>query len=690
MKPASRDESALIILPPSCASTANCAYTARIVRKWMLTLALCCASAVETAAQPTAAHSDAAQPVTFARDVAPIIYARCAPCHRNGGDGPFGLMTFEEVRARARTIAEVTRTGYMPPWKPTQDSAAMAGDRRLRAVELQTIRTWIEAGMARGDDRDLPAPPPAAGGWTDGVPDLIVQLPEYALRADGGDVFRNFVVPTGVDRLRYVSRWQFRAGSTGIHHANIRIDATPASRRLDETDPAPGYEGIILRSADFPDGDFLGWTPGQRLAGDPQSAWELPANADFVVQLHMRPTGKIEKIAPVIGLYFSDAPPPVRPVMLRLGRQRLSIPAGDSQHVVRDQFMLPVAAEAHAALAHAHYRARALRAWAELPDRTQRPLLSIDDWDPAWQERYQFRSPIALPAGTTVHLEYVFDNSAGNIRNPAVPLQPAEWGWRTADEMGDLWLQMKTAAGDRDALDRAARLKMQTEDAIGCETLIAREPARVDLRNDAGTIYMAIDRPADALRHFRKVTELQPALAQGWFNAGVANEAIGRLDAAERDYQAATTRDPHYSVALNNLASLWIREGRAAAARPLLDRAVQADAGNIEAQGNLALLLLTGGDAAAAVDHLVAAVTIRPDRAAGMVQLAELIVRATRHRDPRALDALGISYAAGGKFDAAIAAAVDALAAHPQSGLADQIGARLSLYRAGKPFVAHP
>jgi len=585
------------------------------------------------------------------------------------------------VRGRARTIAEVLRTRYMPPWKPTPESAAIAGDRRLSDVELRTITAWIESGMARGDDRDLPPPPPDTRGWTRGVPDVIVQLPEYALRADGGDVFRNFVVPVKVDRLRYVSNWQFRPGSPAIHHANIRIDATPASRRLDETDPAPGYEGIILRSADFPDGDFLGWTPGQRVAGDERTGWTLPANADLVVQLHMRPTGKIEKVTPVIGLYFSDTPPAIRPVMLRLGRQRLSIPAGDSHHVVRDQFVLPVAAEAHAALPHAHYRARALRAWAELPDRTRRPLLSIDDWDPAWQERYQFRSSIALPAGTTVHLEYVFDNSSGNIRNPALPPQPAEWGWRTVDEMGDLWLQLTTAAADREALDRAARLKMQTEDAIGCEILIAREPGRVDLRNDAGAIYMGIDRPADALRHFGKVTELQPALAQGWFNAGVANEALGRLDAAERDYQAATARDPHYSVALNNLASLWIRDGRATAARPLLDRAVQADASNVEAQANLALLLVTGGEASAAVEHLVAAVTLRPERAAAMIQLAELIVSKTNRRDARALDALGVAYAAGGRFVPAITAATEALAAQPGAELADQIRRRLKLYR---------
>ena len=649
------------------------------MRNWVLAIVVAGASAIDAAAQPS---------VTFSRDVAPILYSRCASCHREGGDGPFSLLTYDEVRGRARTIGQVTRARYMPPWKPTPESAAIAGDRRLSEVELRTITSWIESGMARGDDRDLPPLPSDTRGWAGNVPDLIVQLPEYTLRADGGDVFRNFVVPAKLSRLRYVTGWQFRPGTPGIHHANIRLDTTPASRRLDDSDPSPGYEGIILHSADFPDGHFLGWTPGQRLVVDEQTAWPLPANTDLVIQLHMRPTGKPETVAPMIGLYLSDTPPAVRPVMLRLGRQHLAIPAGESHHVVRDQFVLPVAVEAHAALAHAHYRARALRVWAELPDRTRRPLLAIDDWDPAWQERYAFRSPVALAAGTTVHLEYTFDNSTGNVRNPTVPPQRAEWGWRTIDEMGDVWLQLTARDSDRNALQRAARIKMQTEDAIGCETLIARQPARIDLRNDAGAIYMALDRPADALRHFAKVTELQPALAQGWFNAGVANEALGRRDAAERDYDSATKRDPQYSAALNNLASLWIRSGRAPAARPLLDRAVHADPGNVEARANLALLLIAEGDAPAAVTNLAAAVTSRPERAADMTQLAELIVRSTNRRDAAALDALAIALAAGGRFDAAIAAATEALAARPGPELADQIRLRLSLYRDKKPFLA--
>lgn len=647
--------------------------------------------------------------LTFTRDIAPIIFSRCAACHREGGDAPFSLITFDQVQRRARTILAVTRSRYMPPWKPAPESGPFAGTRRLTDSELRRIEQWVNGGMPRGDDHDLPALPASPPGWTLGAPDLVIQLPDYTLRADGPDVFRNFVVTVPLAGQRYVRGWQFRAGTPAVHHANIRIDATEASRRLDVGDPAPGYEGLILRSADFPEGHFLGWTPGQTLIrDDPDAAWPLAPGNDLVVQLHMRPTGKPENIAPQIGLYFSDTPATHLPVMLRLGRQRLSIHAGESRHVVSDEFVLPVPVTVHSVLAHAHSRAKALLAWASLPDGTRRDLLRIDDWDPAWQERYPYLSPMALPPGTAVHLQYTFDNSTGNARNPELPPREAEWGWRTIDEMGDLWLQLTTRDEDRDRLAVAARQKMQAEDAIGCEILISREPRRTDLRNDAGAVYMALDRPADALTHFAEVTRLQPGLPQGWYNAGIAHEALGETSAAARNYATAVKLDPRYSAALNNLASLWIRSGRAAEARPLLDRAVDADPNNVEARANLALLLIAGHETASAIAHVTAAIAGRPERAglltqfvlllaatpdeaarrpADAVRLGESITSATRRRDAHALDALAIAYAASGRFEEAVSTATEALALAPGPTVTEGIRSRLALYRQKRAFV---
>ena len=108
--------------------------------------------------------------------------------------------------------------------------------------------------------------------------------------------------------------------------------------------------------------------------------------------------------------------------------------------------MLPVAVAVHAIQPHAHYRARSMEAFATLPDGSRRSLLRIDDWDINWQDRYVYASPVALPAGTRLSMTYVFDNSIGNPRNPDRPPTRARWGWRSTDEMADVWIQVITAS----------------------------------------------------------------------------------------------------------------------------------------------------------------------------------------------------------------------------------------------------
>ena len=124
----------------------------------------------------------------------------------------------------------------------------------------------------------------------------------YTLPPEGTDVFRIFVVRIPVDRVRYVRGLEFRPRNAVVHHANIRIDRTDASRRFDAADPAPGYEGLLARSAGYPDGHFLGWTPGQVSPLLPKGmAWRLEPGTDLVVELHMQPSGKPENIDPMIG-----------------------------------------------------------------------------------------------------------------------------------------------------------------------------------------------------------------------------------------------------------------------------------------------------------------------------------------------------------------------------------------------------
>src|SRR5262249_21225033 len=155
-------------------------------------------------------------------------------------------------------------------------------------------------------------------------------------------------------------------------------DPTPASRRLDGADPGPGYDGVIARSATYPDGHFLGWTPGQVAPLLPEGlSWRLEKDTDLVVELHMQPSGRPERVAPAVGVYFSDVAPTRTPAMLRLGRQSIDIPAGNAHYTIRDAFTLPVDVEVEAVQPHAHYRARDVRGLATLPDGSTKRLIDV-------------------------------------------------------------------------------------------------------------------------------------------------------------------------------------------------------------------------------------------------------------------------------------------------------------------------
>ncbi|HMB79677.1 MAG TPA: cytochrome c, partial [Vicinamibacterales bacterium] len=185
-----------------------------------------------------------AQPPTFTKDIAPIVWARCASCHRPGEIGPFSLITYDDVRRHAAQIALVTARRIMPPWKPVAGKGDFQSERRLTDGELESLQQWIAVGAPEGDAASLPPRPNWNDGWQLGVPDLVVRMPEpYTVRADGTDVFRTFVIPIPVSGPRYVRAIEFHPGNARVvHHANLGVDRTRSSRQLDARDPEPGYE----------------------------------------------------------------------------------------------------------------------------------------------------------------------------------------------------------------------------------------------------------------------------------------------------------------------------------------------------------------------------------------------------------------------------------------------------------------
>src|SRR5580765_5646547 len=98
-------------------------------------------------------------PVTFTRDVAPILYRSCVECHRPTMFAPMSLVTYEEVRPWARSIKQKVTRGEMPPWHAEGPSGVFKNDPRLSPEEIATIARWADTGASRGNDADMPKLP---------------------------------------------------------------------------------------------------------------------------------------------------------------------------------------------------------------------------------------------------------------------------------------------------------------------------------------------------------------------------------------------------------------------------------------------------------------------------------------------------------------------------------------------------
>jgi len=266
---------------------------------------------------------------------------------------------------------------------------------------------------------------------------------------------------------------------------NALLETGREARREDEADPLPGYNGgmgggnvgagrgllaalaggrgnaVATSTAPAPasatqssTGGVGGWVPGTQAAPLPDDlAWFVPKGSDLILSTHFHPSGKAEKEASTVGLYFASSEPTQAFAGLALPPlfgvfEGIEIPPGEKEYTIKDSFVLPVDVKAFNVGAHAHYLAKRMKLTATFPDGATKTLLQIDDWDFAWQDQYPFEHFVALPKGTRLDGWITYDNSAENPRNPSNPPKRVTWGEQSTDEMGSVGLLVVAARED--------------------------------------------------------------------------------------------------------------------------------------------------------------------------------------------------------------------------------------------------
>ncbi len=397
----------------------------------------------------------AAKVPTFNQDIAPILYHNCSNCHRAGEVAPFALLTYHDAAKRADQIAAITQARVMPPWKATPGYGDFLDARRLTDQQIVTIRDWAEHGAPEGDPSLKPVPPKFPAGWLGGQPDQVFKMTQaYNVPAEGADVFRCFVIPLNAAEDEYVKMAEFRPGNPKVvHHAILFLDSSGEARRLEKV-PGQGYSCVGGPGLDIT-GALGGWAPGAQPAPDPPGvAHIVKKGSDVVLQIHYHLDGKAELDQSSLGLTFAKEPPAKGLTLFVLGNEKIDIPAGDKAYLVKASGVLPMDAEAISIFPHAHYLCKDMKVTAHLPDGTVKPLIWIKDWDFNWQGAYRYASPVKLPKGTSLEMEYTYDNSAGNPHNPSDPPKEVKFGEQTTNEMAFAFVSLTLESPDQVAIFR--------------------------------------------------------------------------------------------------------------------------------------------------------------------------------------------------------------------------------------------
>jgi len=426
--------------------------------------ALAIAALVATGPRPAlAAEAGASGTVTFSKEVAPILQAKCQSCHEPGSIAPMPLVTYQDVRPWARSIRERVSRRQMPPWHIDRSVGVQKfkNDMSLTDEQIATIVAWVDAGAPQGDPKDLPPARPVATSlyWQAerdgyGPPDIIIKSGESTMPALHQDAWWRPVVDIPVTEPRWARMVEIRPsnlkGRKILHHSVAYQVLNPDNVDAVNTGIGRGFgaatatdlinsrpmlmEWAIGKGYDrYMDGTGKLLMPGERIAWDEHihaAGEEITAGSELGIWLY--PQGqeprKRSYLVPFSGLKNG-------PNALDIPPNQVSSTEGFT--LLKENTLITNFQP------HFHLRGKAMEVEAIKPDGSREIISYVGRFNFNWMTNYIYEddaSPV-FPKGTVIHVSAWYDNTKNNPDNPD-PDQWVGYGDRTVDEMAHAWMNV--------------------------------------------------------------------------------------------------------------------------------------------------------------------------------------------------------------------------------------------------------
>ena len=420
-------------------------------------------SPVKGAAIAFPARTSNAQ-ITYVKDVAPILEAKCVACHEEGGIGPFAMTNYEMAKGFAPMIREVIRTNRMPPYGADPHVGKFSDDKRLTSDEIKTLVHWVEEGSPRGEGKDpLGATKHVAAEWPLGKPDVILSVPAFTIPATGVVEYQHPWITNPLTEGKWLRASTIKVTARqGVHHVLTGFIADP---------PAAGQQAFENKW-----GASVGsYAVGAESEIAPKDAGTyIPAGGGIGFQTHYTPFGKEQTDTTQIALYFykDSEKPDLVMHNSQIVNNAIVLPPNDGHHEEVAYLEFPKDALLYSAFPHAHYRGASSDVWIRYPDGKEKLLLALPHYEFNWQRHYTFAEPIKVPAGSKLIAHYVYDNSKRNPHNPD-PSKQVVWGDQSWEEMFFTRIRYRW-------MDETSVHQVNYDEALGASALMGMLDSNID------------------------------------------------------------------------------------------------------------------------------------------------------------------------------------------------------------------
>jgi hypothetical protein len=416
-------------------------------------------------------------PVTFARDVAPILQQKCQVCHRPGSIAPMSLLTYEDVLEHTLLIKRRLLAREMPPWHidKTVGIREFKNDRSLTDEQINTIVRWIDAGAPLGNPKDLPPPVrwPDPAAWQlagrFGAPDLVIKSKPYTIQATGQDKWWRPTVETGLTEPRWVRAIEIKpslpGGRKAVHHVLTLL--------VQHEDGITGLASTAAHSDEsMTAGLFMEWAVGKTGEIFPENAGKLMLpGAKIRWEVHYYAVGDVipdDVVELGVWFYPKNVVPKNRTILRMFNAapgSELDIPPRQTS-MTQNFYTLTAPARIENFQPHMHMRGKAMSMQAIYPDGRRELLSMVSNFQWRWHVNYIYADYVAplLPKGTVLVFTAWHDNTAANPNNPD-PDQWVGWGDRTVDEMAHAWVDVTYL--EQEDFDRLVAERKAARAAVG-------------------------------------------------------------------------------------------------------------------------------------------------------------------------------------------------------------------------------